>query len=75
MSLRSWGEASLAAVGDRTQMACIKASFLLQMNDSPGCGLTPGTTKKLLPKEKENVVRSDPCPGSGCGAVQSCGRS
>lgn len=77
MSLCSRRKASLATVGrweHHTQTACVKASSLLQMNDSPGCVLTAGTKKELLPKEKENVC-PDPCPGSGCGAVQSCGRS
>ena len=78
LSLCSWRKAFLAAVGrweHHTQMACVKASLLLQMNDSPGCVLTPGIKKELLPKEKENVVCPDPCPGSGCGAVQSRGHS
>jgi len=78
MSLCSWRKASLATVGrweHHTQMVCVKASFLLQMNDSPGCVLTLGTKKELPTKEKENVVRPDHCPGSGCDAVQSHGHS
>lgn len=54
-------------------MACFKASFLLQMSESPDWVLTPGTVWPL-PKGKENV-RPDPCPGSGCSTLQSHGCS
>ncbi|OPJ76406.1 hypothetical protein AV530_008560 [Patagioenas fasciata monilis] len=46
-----------------------------QMNDSPGCVVTPGTKKELLPEDHENAICPDLCPGSGCGAVQSHGCS
>lgn len=56
-------------------MAYLKASFLLQMNDCPGCVLTPGTEEGLIPKGKENAVYPAPCPGSGHGTLQSHGHS
>lgn len=59
MSLCSWRKAFLASVGKwdhHAKVACLKASLLLQMNDSPGCVLTPGTKKELLPKEKEKCM-------------------
>lgn len=57
------------------RMAYLKTSFLLQMNDCPGCVLTPGTEERVLIKGKENAVCPAPCPSSGCVALQSHGHS